>query len=729
MRKMFFFLLLASLVLFLNFNVMGQTNMLSNGNFSSGLSPWYSYVDPTASATVSVSNGVLKAAISNGGLETWMVSLYQGNLRIETGEEYVVTFDAKADGPRTIHAFVGQSAEPYDIYSADNVINLTTTMTTYTYTFTMAAVTDSTAVIEFDFGTDTTDVYIDNVSLAKAVVTPTPMPTATPIIINVALNKPVVASGQFSPEFPPANAVDGNENTAWGSKYNAGPQWLFVDTGKIQKIDEAILSFFDPYYSPHYFIGISNDAKEWTFAAEITDGIGGTRTIPVNSEARYIGIYLTKSAKKVYGVKEFKALSVYIPPTPTPTATPTATVTPTPTAGDKTFVCTAVRDNLDATDYTMMINGLKSLGYESIAEVRDVTVNQMKNFVQQNYTYLYHTGHGNEGSAALADGTYRYTMATVNLQNLTWATCLTLVPVQWMNYMGDTCQTISGYTKNSFDSIDEGVVTTMLNELGNNKTYPVAWYLANYRVSSLDDRWCMYARASGTIVEYSARSGKTPPTVRDEEYVVLDNAPDCKIAASLLADDTKVSSKKRAVVGHTRANDDVALSSFDELPAAGVLTKDEAVAAVEAYLAVNGGLPADAVLDDVIALSVDKDLVLGYTVKYARVIDGLKVCANGIADQITFLVDSQKNVVFKTDYWPAYTTLSDDATEQVLTIAEAVTLAAAEISRAYKGTDCTLVAAKPVYGSVDNSLVPAYIVTTDDGAEIVIDATNGKIVK
>lgn len=140
-----------------------------------------------------------------------------------------------------------------------------------------------------------------------------PTPTMTPIMTNIALHKNVVASGQYSADFPKTAINDGNTGTIWGSLYNAGPQWIFVDLLEVRDIDHVVVRFFDPYNSPYYHVGISNDAATWEFAATITNGDGGDDTIAVNRSARYVGLYLTQGAKKVYGIKEFEVNALVMP--------------------------------------------------------------------------------------------------------------------------------------------------------------------------------------------------------------------------------------------------------------------------------------------------------------------------------------------------------------------------------------------------------------------------------
>src|SRR4051812_7629892 len=51
---------------------------------------------------------------------------------------------------------------------------------------------------------------------------------------NLALNKPVTCSG--SPQFPCAEAVDGNTGTRWASAQAIDPQFIQVDLGATTNI-------------------------------------------------------------------------------------------------------------------------------------------------------------------------------------------------------------------------------------------------------------------------------------------------------------------------------------------------------------------------------------------------------------------------------------------------------------------------------------------------------------
>ena len=93
---------------------------------------------------------------------------------------------------------------------------------------------------------------------------------AQPKRTNIALNKPVEASGhevddgRFLKEF----AVDGDASTnakRWSSNKTLPdePVWIYVDLGKVTSFEEIVLTW-EAANSRDYDIQISNDAENWT---------------------------------------------------------------------------------------------------------------------------------------------------------------------------------------------------------------------------------------------------------------------------------------------------------------------------------------------------------------------------------------------------------------------------------------------------------------------------------
>ena len=144
------------------------TELLTNGNFSSGTTGWYLGAYNGAQATGSVTSGEYVTTISNGGTAVWNVQMTQGNLRLEAGKTYTLSFRARASANRTVQANVGMSASPYSSYLGAFNVNLTTTMQTFTKTFTMTT-TDASAMSNVRW-------YLDDVSIVEGSST-TPPPS------------------------------------------------------------------------------------------------------------------------------------------------------------------------------------------------------------------------------------------------------------------------------------------------------------------------------------------------------------------------------------------------------------------------------------------------------------------------------------------------------------------------------------------------------------------------
>ncbi|MBN2009887.1 carbohydrate binding domain-containing protein [candidate division KSB1 bacterium] len=143
-----------------------QSNQVMNADFSSGIDAWIFNTFSPANARAAVENGELVVSIINGGVNTWDVHVGQAGVTIEKGKEYTVTFDAYAAAPRDIFAFVGKNATPWNVYSNNNTLSLSTKRQTYSYSFTMNDPTDNAARLGFDIGSASDDVVFDNVFLS-----------------------------------------------------------------------------------------------------------------------------------------------------------------------------------------------------------------------------------------------------------------------------------------------------------------------------------------------------------------------------------------------------------------------------------------------------------------------------------------------------------------------------------------------------------------------------------
>ncbi len=126
---------------------------------------------------------------------------------------------------------------------------------------------------------------------------------------NLAEGKPVAASSSRAANVGPDYAVDGSLSTRWGSNYS-DPQWIYVDLGTSQSLQEVHLHWEDAY-GKAYQIQVSDDATNWTTVYSTTTGDGGVDRISFEPvKARYVQMYGTKRGTTYgYSLWEFKVYS------------------------------------------------------------------------------------------------------------------------------------------------------------------------------------------------------------------------------------------------------------------------------------------------------------------------------------------------------------------------------------------------------------------------------------
>ncbi|WP_226647546.1 carbohydrate binding domain-containing protein [Mesobacillus subterraneus] len=147
-------------------------NHVYNGTFDQGGMDrmiFWNFSDEDAAATVSVSEETreLHVAIEDGGSHPEAIQLDQQGMNLVAGNDYKLSFKARADETRTIQAALLNKSGTTD-YSGINIIELTSNMEEHTVEFTMPEdVSDSEAQLVFSFGDGVGDVFLDDVVLQK----------------------------------------------------------------------------------------------------------------------------------------------------------------------------------------------------------------------------------------------------------------------------------------------------------------------------------------------------------------------------------------------------------------------------------------------------------------------------------------------------------------------------------------------------------------------------------
>ncbi len=408
----------------------------------------------------------------------------------------------------------------------------------------------------------------------------------------------------------------------------------------------------------------------------------------------------------------------------------------------KTLYTTSVRDNLDPSDRTVMVDRMAKVGYTAVGANTNVSSDAFRQLLKRtDIKTLYHTGHGFEGGIATAGGSFVYGQAeSINVENVILATCLSLSTTGWTQKMGSRSNSILGYTKVSFDSIDNDVASRLASSVGSGQSYIRGWYAANASSSSLSDRWCGYVRESGRIVEYSARSGRIPTKMESQNLETIDPSGLIKASRALISDSRKfqrefqnkitqsytaTSSADHEVAFYTKAPDFLSHTS---------ITRAQATSIAEQWMA-SAQKPSDTILDIVAPIEVTREdgtqAAVAYRVRYVRSLNGLAVRTNGAEHHFEALVND-KAVVASSKLWPgvaaqtAPQTMTSTASQSV---GEILSRAAPNLARLAK-SPINIVAVEPCYGSnTSGTIVPAYAFEDETGAKIIVDATTASLVK
>ncbi|HEY8939295.1 MAG TPA: glycosyl hydrolase [Cellvibrio sp.] len=106
--------------------------------------------------------------------------------------------------------------------------------------------------------------------------------------VNLALNRPAVASSDEWGGNSAPQAVDGNTGTRWASQF-IDNQWIYVDLGSSKTISRVFLKW-EGAYAKAYNIQVSNDTTNWTTIKSEANSDGGVDDQVVSGTGRYVRI-------------------------------------------------------------------------------------------------------------------------------------------------------------------------------------------------------------------------------------------------------------------------------------------------------------------------------------------------------------------------------------------------------------------------------------------------------
>ncbi|KIF79642.1 beta-mannosidase [Streptomyces sp. 150FB] len=155
----------------------------------------------------------------------------------------------------------------------------------------------------------------------QTVPTPPPPPAGTPVNLSLGANAKAVASYQDG-SYLASNAIDGNGSSRWSSDHSNDPNAsIYVDLGAEYAVSTAVLDW-ESASGKAYKIQVSDNGSNWTDAYSTTNGQGGTETVNVGKNARYVRMQgVTPATAYGYSLYEFEIYGTPVGSTGTSGAT------------------------------------------------------------------------------------------------------------------------------------------------------------------------------------------------------------------------------------------------------------------------------------------------------------------------------------------------------------------------------------------------------------------------
>jgi hypothetical protein len=147
----------------LNVVPVSKSNLVTNGDFSSGEEGWTLYGDL---ANGSIVNGEYKISIKGTPDTEYVNELVQDGIALDSGKTYVVSFDAYAEKERYISVSLMETDDPWASYMYEE-ISLSTDNEKYSIEFTMKYPSDSNSRLVICAGSSTAAVYLDNIGIYR----------------------------------------------------------------------------------------------------------------------------------------------------------------------------------------------------------------------------------------------------------------------------------------------------------------------------------------------------------------------------------------------------------------------------------------------------------------------------------------------------------------------------------------------------------------------------------
>ncbi|MFC9732814.1 beta-N-acetylglucosaminidase domain-containing protein [Streptomyces roseolus] len=143
---------------------------------------------------------------------------------------------------------------------------------------------------------------------------------------DLARSATASSSGDETPDFPAALAVDGDPATRWSSPAEDGA-WFQLELAEPARIGQLVLHWQDAHAS-RYRVQVSADGRNWRTAATVTDGRGGRESVRMDAaDTRFLRVQGEKRATE-YGYSLWSVETYAVTPAEKAPQAPEAKDTP-----------------------------------------------------------------------------------------------------------------------------------------------------------------------------------------------------------------------------------------------------------------------------------------------------------------------------------------------------------------------------------------------------------------
>jgi uncharacterized repeat protein (TIGR02543 family) len=150
-------------VLQANFTPKAGTNLIRSGDFSDN-TLWGFYAATGNTAEVKYSNGQADVTITKADTLNYSIQLTQGDIKLDSGVTYTITFDAWSSAERTL--FIGLSTAGTWHYQGGGEVTLSDTKKNFKIEIQPDSSTIA-GILQFNCGKFTLPIHIDNVTMVK----------------------------------------------------------------------------------------------------------------------------------------------------------------------------------------------------------------------------------------------------------------------------------------------------------------------------------------------------------------------------------------------------------------------------------------------------------------------------------------------------------------------------------------------------------------------------------